>query len=151
MAFHPKKILVATDFSPFARAAADAGMALAKLFGAQVTLVHVVPLSTYVEYAGGVEGSAFNAAEFQAAVREGVRREAKAELDRLRGTGAPVEFASLDGPAAPEICNYAADNAFDLIVVGSHGRTGLKRFLLGSVAENVVRHAAVPVLTVRGS
>ena len=150
MSFQPKKILVATDFSSYARSAADAAISLAKLYGAQVTLMHVVPLSTYVEFAGGVEGSTFNAAEFQNAVREGVAKEAKAEVKRLQELGCTAEFVTADGPAAIEVCTYAADKKFDLVIVGSHGRTGVKRLLLGSVAEVIVRHAQMPVLTVRG-
>ena len=149
MKFEPKKILVATDFSSDAQAAADAAIGLSRCYGAHVTLMHVVPLSTYVEFAGGVEGSTFNAAEFQAAVREGVAKEARAEVKRLQAQGCPAEFVTVDGPAAVEICTYAADKGFYLIVVGSHGRTGVKRLLLGSVAEVVVRHAQMPVLTVR--
>src|SRR4051812_17903213 len=148
--FHPTRILVATDFSPHARAAADAAATLGRCFGGHLTLLHVVPLSSYVEYSAGMEGLTYNAAQFQEAVRSGVQREAAAEVARLREDGVNVELVTRDGPPAHEICAYAQDRGFDLIVVGSHGRTGLKRFLLGSVAESVVRHAHAPVLTIRG-
>src|SRR3954470_12507653 len=104
MTFLPKKILVATDFSPDARNATDAAVTLARTFGSTLTLLHVVPLSSYVEYSAGMENASFNAAEFQAAVRSGVQREAAAELARLRAEGVAVELVTLDGPPAPEIC-----------------------------------------------
>jgi nucleotide-binding universal stress UspA family protein len=60
-----------------------------------------------------------------------------------------VETRLLQGYAPTEICNFADENAFDLIVMGTHGRRGVKHLLLGSVAERVVRTASCPVLTVR--
>jgi nucleotide-binding universal stress UspA family protein len=63
----------------------------------------------------------------------------------------PVESTLLEGFPASEIVRFAKDSACDLIVMGTHGRTGLKHWLLGSVAEYVVRQAACPVLTVRST
>ena len=59
--------------------------------------------------------------------------------------------ADRDGPAIHEILDYAAHHQIDLIVLATHGRTGLKHLLMGSVAENVVRHAKCPVLTIRAT
>jgi len=151
MAFQPKKILVATDFSATARAAADAAVDLARAFGGELTLVHVVPLSTYVDFAGVNGGFTFDSAQFQQAVRRSSDQSLQEELARIRAAGVAAESVTLDGPAAPEICDLAKRSGAELIVIGSHGQTGLARILLGSVAENVVRHAVVPVLTVRAT
>ena len=59
--------------------------------------------------------------------------------------------ANREGPAIHEILEYAAHQKIDLIVLATHGRTGLKHLLMGSVAENVVRSATCPVLTIRGT
>jgi len=148
--FDPKRILVATDYSAPALAAADAALALARGFGARVTLLHAIPLSTYVDTSMGAEGTRLVDFDVQGLVRADALQAGERERARLSEAGVPVTFDTVDGPAAQEICAYAAERGFDLIVVGGHGRTGVMRFLLGSVAERVVRHAAAPVLVVRG-
>jgi nucleotide-binding universal stress UspA family protein len=65
-------------------------------------------------------------------------------------SGVEVREVILEGHPSDEILNFAENNNIDLIVMGTLGKTGLDRFLMGSVAENVVRHAKVPVLVVRG-
>ena len=62
--------------------------------------------------------------------------------------GLEVDFQSVDGPPAPEIARIAMEQKYDLVVLGTHGRTGLARFLMGSVAEEVVRTCHVPVLSI---
>ena len=81
--------------------------------------------------------------EFEAAC---VRRLEAIAREKLAGASHEIFVAS--GNAAPEILKLTADQGIDLIVMGTHGRSGLKRFLLGSVAERVVRESPVPVLTV---
>jgi nucleotide-binding universal stress UspA family protein len=149
MSFQPQRILVATDFSEPARAAVDAAADLARTYRAKLTVVHVVPLSSYVDFAGVNGGFTFDAAQFQEAVRRSSDQALAKELERIRASGTDADAVTLDGPAAPEICDLAKSSGADLIVIGSQGRTGLARVFLGSVAENVVRHAAVAVLTVR--
>ncbi|MGA9725226.1 MAG: universal stress protein, partial [Candidatus Binatus sp.] len=77
--------------------------------------------------------------------------ECRERLEAIAGkklTGVRHEVFVACGNAAPEILNLAAERKVDLIVMGTHGRTGVKRFLLGSVAERVVRESPIPVLTV---
>lgn len=148
MSFAPRRILVATDFSTFASAAADAAIALARRFDARVTLLHAIPLSAFAVFSTG-DAPGFDTAEMEEAVRAAAAKSGAAELTRLLASNVPVDVATVDGPPPAEICAYAAAQGFDLIVIGSHGRTGLQRLLLGSVAERVVRHASVPVLVVR--
>lgn len=148
MRFQPAKILVPTDFTAHSRAAADAAAVLARTFRGSLQLLHVVPLSDYIGYIGDAEDPRFNTGELQDAVREQVAIEGRKELARLADEGVPVEFNTIEGPPAAEICEFAVRNWMELIVIGTHGRTGVKRLLIGSVAENVVRHAKIPVLTI---
>jgi nucleotide-binding universal stress UspA family protein len=149
MPLRPKKILVATDFSSTARAAADAAGVLARAFDGRVTLLHVVPLSLYADAASHLDRTAFSSPELQASVRKRVQQDAEAELTRLRSDGVFAEFVTADGPPPAEIARMAKDGAYDLVVLGTHGRTGLMHLALGSVAENVVRLSPTPVLVVR--
>lgn len=119
-------LMFATDFSAASEPAESFARQLAAQWGARLHLVHVVPPLT----------DAGHAADRLAEV-------AKRASDKLR-----VETAVLSGRAVPEIIRYARDRRLGLIVVGTHGRTGWSRALLGSVAEGIVRLAPCPVLTV---
>lgn len=122
-----RNILSATDFSPCSDQAVRAALALARHFGARLHLLHVVA----------------RAAEREAALdRLGAFAEAHVE-------GVPFTAAVAAGRAAPEIIRHAEQEQVDLIVVGTHGRTGLAHVVMGSVAEAVVRAAPCQVLTIR--
>src|SRR6187399_247414 len=143
-----KNVLVATDFSTCSDVALNYGRALAQQFGARLHLMHAVePIALDAANAGG-----FVAAlpQLQVSVEEAGRAQLEGLLtadDRraLHATTVLVSFAS----PAPAIVAYAETEQMDLIVVGTHGRTGLSHLLMGSVAEKVVRTAPCPVLTVR--
>jgi len=122
-----RNILVATDFSPFSEQAIRAAAALARHFGATLHLLHVV-----------------HHAEERAAVLDRLGEIAEAEAD-----GVPFTASVAVGRPASEIVRYAVREQMDLIVVGTHGRTGLAHVVMGSVAEAVVRTALCQVLTVR--
>jgi nucleotide-binding universal stress UspA family protein len=86
------------------------------------------------------------------AVSDSLREEGRtalAEVERLVDDRVPLESATVEGSPAREIVGYATETGVDLIVMGTHGRSGVDRLLLGSVAERVVRRSPVPVLTVR--
>jgi nucleotide-binding universal stress UspA family protein len=121
-----RNILFATDFSAPSRLAGRIAADLARHFGARLHVLHVVPPVTDPTPA------------------DPALRAAVAELE----AGASVVTASATGRAASEIVKYARRNAIDLIVLGTHGRTGLSRAMLGSVAEAVTRRAGCPVMTV---
>src|SRR4051812_44509066 len=127
MPFAPRKILVPTDFSPSAAAAADAAVALARRFEAQVTLLHALPLSEYTLFSTG-DVVSFDAVALQKAVRASAEKASAAELARLSAAQVALGQATVDGPPPAEICSFAAQKGFDLIVMGSHGRTGISRF-----------------------
>ncbi len=146
MSFSPKKILVATDFSPQAQAASDAAADLALLCGGSLILLHVIPLSTYVDFAEGLGQSASWDSDVQATVTAKAKASLGREAERLGKRGVKVTVLTTDGPPQLQVAETAAREGVDLVVVGSHGRTGLKHVLVGSVAEGVVRHCRCPVL-----
>lgn len=145
-----QKIIVPTDFSPASMLAVDAGAKLAKSFDAEITLLFVYDPSLlsplFVVPGGGALVTTPKLEEFEGT--------AKVELERIRderlGGLRKVTFAIAKSPSAAEgICDYARASEGDLIVIATHGRTGLAHMLIGSVAEKVVRHASCPVLTLR--
>jgi nucleotide-binding universal stress UspA family protein len=134
-------ILHATDFSPQACYAFRLACALAKNAGAQLVLVHVYdrPMPIYGD-AGAVLPDFVSDRE---ALREKLTRLAPEDPTIV------VDYRLLEGNPAQQIVDLARELRCDLIVMGTHGRTGIGRLLMGSVAENVVRHANSPVLTVK--
>lgn len=136
-----RKILVPIDFSECSRKALHYATALSKQFQAEILLLHVLEMPPVPVQA------------FETAFMEGNPEESAAnELSKWQAEAespAPVKTLVCSGSASPEIVRTADENNMDLIVIGSHGRTGLARLILGSTAERVVRHAPCPVLVVR--
>ena len=140
------RILVPTDFSPHADAALQYAMDLARQWDAAVHLLHVVedPL------AAGVWSSELYTAEI-AELHVNLARDAETRLQTyVSGDAAVVTTEVRRGRAATQILDAAREWGSDLIVMGTHGRTGLAHVVMGSVAEKVVRLAPCPVLTLRG-
>jgi nucleotide-binding universal stress UspA family protein len=145
-----KTILVPHDFSSCANHAAALARDVAKVHGARLILLHVAELppmlgpgATVVPDEGGAPIN----------VKDYALRSSGAHLEdlgkRLRAEGVVVTGVATTGNAASEIAECAKREGADLIVMGTHGRTGLAHVVLGSVTEKVVRHSTVPVLTVR--
>jgi nucleotide-binding universal stress UspA family protein len=137
-----KHILACIDFSEHStRALAEVGE-YARANGSKVTLIHIsdpqafIPPQAILEPASGTDDATH-----------------RAELGKLRDqhlSDVPVELDVIaDHAPAKAICDYAEHHGVDLIVVGSHGRGGMERWLIGSVAERVVRHAVSNVYVVR--
>ena len=141
-----RNILCPLDFSTPSRAALGAAAEMAMRFDGTLTLVHVyqMPVLAYPE---SLPGSPFRVSIAQLAEKE--LAEWKREAERLAGRS--VTTVALEGTPWDRIVKYAHEHKTDLIVVGTHGRTWLEHALIGSVAENVVRHATCPVLVVRGA
>jgi len=139
-----KKILLPVDFSHSSDAAISFASSLAADSEALLMLLHIGENSP--AYLAGYGGFSYTP-EFH----EKVVKENRELLERIKPTipGIKYEHQYLDGNPAKEILGFAERENFDLIVIGSHGRTGLSRLLLGSVAEAVVRGAKCPVLTVK--
>lgn len=145
-----RTILVPTDFSECARDALELATKLAALHGAKVVLLHAIELGGGLTPATLVQP---DGAALPLTVEEytrGAMLEGLAELtEPYRERGVRYEYRVEYGPAPENILDAVAAVGADLIVVGTHGRTGFAHLVLGSVAERVVRHARVPVLTVR--
>ena len=139
-----KRVLHPTDFSPAAEPAFRYALDVAKRHGAVLILLHVVePLSPFAdEIYIAVKAAAREAAEAAA------RTHFDALLVRAKAAEVPAADVLRYGRAADEIAAAAATEHADLIVMGTHGRQGLRRLVLGSVAQQVVATAPCPVVTV---
>ena len=142
-----RRILVPIDFSPPSRDALVYAAALADKVEAELFLLHVVQdLAVFLPDAVTVTPVALPPIEqLTAAVRKGLTR----FLRESQLEGRPVQEEVREGPPHAEIVSFAAEAGIDLIVMGTHGRGGLRHMLLGSVTEKVVRSAPCQVLTVR--
>jgi nucleotide-binding universal stress UspA family protein len=145
-----EKILLAVDGSKHGQKAAEAGIELAKLTNGKVTALFVIDVAKEYEGIGGVS---WNIAD---KVVEGVKnslQECSNDTLKIIGdiagkAGVPFEAKTVEGQPAIEIMKMAENANMDLIVMGRLGRTGISRFLMGSVAEKVIRNSKVPVLMV---
>lgn len=142
-----KKILVPVDFSGSSRRACEVGVELAERFKVPLTLVHVIPAAA-VSYSGGPY---IPSPEYTRFVEDSARTAIHDEAKRLQGRGVAIETVLKTGYAWEEILETAKGLDVGLIVIGTHGRRGLPRAILGSVAERVVRMSEIPVLSVRGA
>lgn len=134
--FHVRKILYATDFSSWSNQAYFHAVALAAAHGSTLTIVYVYspdrdPLPRHV--------------------RGDERAYWRSQLEQIRPTDRtiPVEHVFLEGDPATEIVRFALDAHIDMVVMGTHGRTGVERLLMGSVAEQVLRASPCSVLVVK--
>ncbi len=137
------RILIAIDSEPIAAHAADVGAELARLAGAEMAFIHVIDPALVNAADTGIQPDVF-----VAQAKENARKLIGDFRGRLPGQAAALEFIQV-GSALTEIVDAARDWPADLIVIGSHGRGGFRRALLGSVAEGVMRQAPCPVLVVR--
>jgi nucleotide-binding universal stress UspA family protein len=146
MNIRPKKILWPTDFSPLAVKAADYVRGFCEHFGAQVHVVHVCdsPVSLSIDFAGPFETMS---------LQKEVIASARAQLQKLSEevfhADKGIHLEVLVGSPWGEVCEYARSQGVDLIILATHGRTGLEHIVMGSVAERIVQHASCPVLVVK--
>jgi nucleotide-binding universal stress UspA family protein len=145
----PGLVLVATDLSPESEAAVDAGAAAARRRGAKLTLMTVVDWTDFGASAwGGLFGPVPSPPSEE--LRKQVHETAQSILETALGrTGVAGDTLVVPGGAAAQIVQTVEQLQPELVVVGTHGRTGLPRLALGSVAESVIRNAACSVLAVR--
>ena len=136
-----KKILVPTDGSTFTKNAVESAIATSKLTGASITAVYVVDASTMATARGDMYES----------VTEILNQEGQEAVNAVKAqcdaAGIPCETLVVGGRPADTIVEMSAD--YDLIVMSTLGKTGVKKYLIGSVAEKVVRMAECKVLTIR--
>jgi Universal stress protein UspA and related nucleotide-binding proteins len=139
-----KKIMIATDGSVCSRMAANNGIELARLSGGKVYAVYVVSMEYFSSMAVDL---------YWERIHEALENEGIEAVNYVKGAGeiegVIVEPVLLEGNPTDELIRYAEENKMDIIIMGTLGRTGIKRLLLGSVAGNVVRHSKVPVMVVK--
>lgn len=143
-----RHILVATDFGEAANAALRYGLALARRFDSALHVLHVAPdVAGRTTAAAGVP---VNVRSIQQALVTDALHSLESLVPESDRQGLDLRFAQLtSNTPASAILAYARDETIDLVIVGTHGRHGLAYFFLGSVAQQVSRSAACPVLTVR--
>ena len=146
-----KHILIATDGSELADRGLEQGLALAHAIGARVTVLSVTePLSYRVLQAAIDAGVDDPASRYDQTIDDEMRKRFASIEQRASETGVGVELAhELDEHPAEAIVRVASLRDCDLIVMSSHGRRGMRRFILGSQTAEVVTHTTIPVLVVR--
>lgn len=146
--FAPKHILVPTDFSDCARHALDAALSLATQYGSTISVLHVIEPARYAAMHGHEIALS---ADVYAHLGETLKKSAADQMQAFVANVIQANVTSTieDGIPYDSIVSRAGASECDLVVIGTHGRTGIKRFVMGSVAERVIRHAPCPVLTIR--
>ena len=143
-----KRILHATDFSPASEPALETAIDLAKQNDAELLVVHVIEPVRYVA------GEEFGGPELYVKLEEITDQNAQASMkkliDKVESLKVKAKSLLLKGIAHEQIVNAAESAKADMIVIGTHGRTGFSKLFMGSVAGRVISTALCPVLTVRG-
>jgi len=135
-----RRILLPCDFSEFSRRALDRALILAGWYEAEITAIHVVPPL-----------DSFPRPMHEPALREQILTELRQFLKPAEAAGVSVRTAILEGEVDGQIDEQARHLPADLVIMGTHGRGGFRRWVLGSVTEKVLRTSPCPVLTVRGT
>ena len=149
MAQHFSKILYATDYSKASARALDEAVALAKQNRAELLVLHVIDaVPPYV--AGEDIGGADLYMKLEETTKQEAETSMKKLMEKLRKLKVNAKSLLLRGTAHEQIVRAAKSRRANLIVIGTHGRTGLSKLFMGSVANQVVSRAPCPVLTVRG-
>jgi len=143
-AFPLKNVLFATDFSDTSEAALPYAAAICRRFGSTLHVVHVLSDASLLFMSGGVDYVSMST------LYDDANNEAKQKIEQIaeRLEGIPYHSYVRHGRVWSNLASIIDENEIELIVVGTHGRTGLGKLLLGSVAEDILRHARCPVLTV---
>lgn len=146
-----KKIMIATDGSTCSGLVAEKGIELARLSEGKVYAVYVVS----TDYLAPINGESFpmSVDPYWKPIQEAWRKQGQHAVNSVKSLGDKkginVEPVLLEGNPSEELIRYAEEEKMDIVVMGTLGKTGLDRLLLGSVAEKMVRHLKVPVMVVR--
>lgn len=141
-----ERILVPIDFSEPSKKALEYALALAEVFGSEVVLLHVIPPVAYAYETGMMSA---NIAELEEATRKNCEKNIRELEQNVVAGGVSCRTSVVEGVPFVEIVRTARDESATLIVIATHGYTGLKHVLLGSTAEKVVRKATCPVMVVK--
>jgi nucleotide-binding universal stress UspA family protein len=147
--YDPKKILVPVDFSDLSAGVIQAGVDIAQLRGAEVTVLHVAKENDYLSHYGGeFPGASISVSKLRDDAWMSLDSRLKDLVKQVAG-GREVKADLMWGSPVRDIVHIAESGSFDLIVMATHGRRMLSRFFLGSVTEEVIRRAPCPVLAIR--
>ncbi|MBU3967840.1 MAG: universal stress protein [Euryarchaeota archaeon] len=140
-----KKILIATDGSEYTKNSIDYGIELAKNTQANLHVLYVIDTAAFASIPMDAAWESM-----YALLKQEGDEATRYAAESAEAEGLAVERLTVEGHPAEEIIKYAEKNSINLIVMGTLGKSGLDRFLLGSVAEKIVRTSKIPVLVVRG-
>ena len=143
-----KRMLCASDFSPASRPAFQLAQELARTLKAKLILFHAYERSVPIGNGGYLPQSVMQ--EMLTATRDAAAQSLKRLARSSQGKDVRISTLLAEGSAAAAIVRAAKKNRVDLVVMGTHGRTGVRRLLMGSVADRVIRTASCPVLVVGG-
>ena|SRR5579871_1148790 len=143
----PRRILIGVDFSDYSKEALADAAVLAKHFGADLYLFHAFDVPAY--YVPSMGGRGLKVLDWLRTLREDAHKQLEALAWEVQQQGVKVHPTLKEGVPFREIPKAAKEMEADLIVLGTHGRTGLDRFLMGSVAEEVARRAPCPILLIK--
>jgi universal stress protein A len=140
-----KKIVCPVDFSEFTQEIVASAVDIARKYGAELHLLHVIPnLNYFTPY------ESFLTPENLVAIEHNIEKEVDGDFARIiKKLDMPVKKVVKTGVTFVEIIDYVKEQGIDLVVMGTHGRSGIEHILIGSVAEKVVRKSPCPVLTIR--
>jgi nucleotide-binding universal stress UspA family protein len=141
-----QRILCPIDFSEYSRHAVDHAVALARQYESTITALHVFPTMPVMAYAPGMPG--VDPIVLTPVLQDQLLVDLKGFIETESAPGVPMKPLIREGDPVSEILSQATDMKADLLVMGTHGRSGFERLLLGSVTEKILRKASCPVLTV---
>ena len=142
-----KKVLFCTDFSDNADYAFDFAYGIAKRDGGILYILHVIPYNPHQAYAESFITTE-DLKKIQKAVEEDTANNYKERYEKKIEEGIPYEFVTKSGREDEEILTFAKKENVDIIVMGTHGRTGIEHVFFGSVAEKILRHSPFPVFVI---
>jgi nucleotide-binding universal stress UspA family protein len=143
-----KKILIPTDFSELSKSAIKVGIAIAKRQKAEVIILHILDITSSIQVAEVIVPDSFIRKDIKETVIEGMNE----LIEKIyQDTGIKAKSEILEGSPAESICKYSYKENVNLIVMGTHGVSGIREFLIGSEAYKVVKYANCPVLTIPGN
>lgn len=143
--FNVKNILLPTDFSKLSLSAAQHAVDLAKQYGAKIHLMHVIEKTPPILTIHSLD---LSEEKIIKSIEDDARESLNSTAAKLRESRADIQTVLKKGLDYEEIVNYSQQNGIDVIVIATHGRTGILHTLIGSVAEKVIRYAKCPVLVI---